>query len=159
MSVSSWDFVAEPEQEAATAGDSALAAALGEVEELKSELEKVRRELARVTGERDWLRVQRDDLQAARPPPAQQVPGQGDAFPVAASSTGKRYYSFRGDQPGGPAIVAGAAYACELLGGRWVGHGHGRSPTGFGTLEEALNWVARSLGLCEVRIRWRPTRA
>ena len=63
-------------------------------------------------------------------------------FPAAASSTGKRCYVFPPTHPRGPCIAAGERVALALLGGSWLGHGYGRSPKGFETLEDALNWHA-----------------
>ena len=63
-------------------------------------------------------------------------------LPPPPSSTGKRYYALEA-RHGGPLVVAGARLAEQALGGSWVAKG--RAPSGFSTLEEALEHLARAL--------------
>ena len=44
-------------------------------------------------------------------------------FPPLPSSSGKKYYVFKKQHPGGDSIICGAPLALELLGGQWFGHG------------------------------------
>ena len=124
----SWE-VLEPEAEAAIEGDCALALALQEVEYLKERLALSEGRVA----------VLREEVRALTAPSQQEVVGP---LAVPASVNGKRFYLFTAGQPGGLSVVAGAAYAVQLLGGRWVGHGYGRSPSGFPSLAEAVTALA-----------------
>ena len=85
----------------------------------------------------------------AKPPTAAQV------FPVAASSSGKRYYVFaaaglRGNRT--PFIAAGHEVALACLGGSWTGRG--TAPRGFATLEEACNELIGKTQMTSVLIHW-----
>ena len=62
-------------------------------------------------------------------------------LPPPPSSTGKRYYALEA-RHGGPLVVAGARLAEQALGG-WGAKG--RAPSGFSTLEEALEHLACAL--------------
>ena len=63
-------------------------------------------------------------------------------LPPAASSSGKRYYALL-PQHGGPAVVAGHEFAVQELGGSWFAHG--RAPSGFASLEDAINHLVAVL--------------
>ena len=64
------------------------------------------------------------------------------SLPPAASTSGKRYYALL-PHHGGPAVVAGHVFAQQELGGSWVGRG--RAPSGFASLEDALNHLVAAL--------------
>ena len=78
--------------------------------------------------------------------PARTVAGP---HPVAASSTGRRYYLFLSAQPE-PVIAGGSATALARC-GTWFGSG--RAPEGFADLHSALN-AAAAAGHRTVRIEW-----
>ena len=69
--------------------------------------------------------------------------------PVAASSTGRRYYLFLSAQPD-PVIAGGSAVALARC-GTWFGSG--RAPEGFADLNSALN-AAAAAGHRTVGIEW-----
>ena len=69
--------------------------------------------------------------------------------PVAATSTGRRYYLILTSEP--PCIAAGPGLAVELNGGDWVGAG--RIPEGFATIADALN-AADEKGFKNIIVRW-----
>ena len=69
--------------------------------------------------------------------------------PVAATSTGRRYYLILTSEP--PCIAAGPGLAVEANGGDWVGGG--RIPEGFSTIADAMN-AANEKGLKSIVVRW-----
>jgi hypothetical protein len=82
-------------------------------------------------------------------------------FPPVASRTGRRYYLFLRGAAGVevPFIACGQIVAVAYLGGSWSSGG--QRPSGFATLEEAINaavlqsdrWNGEARGVIEVR--WR----
>ena len=83
---------------------------------------------------------------SSRQQPARTVAGP---HPVAASSTGRRYYLFLSTQPE-PIIAGGSATALARC-GTWFGSG--RAPEGFADLHSALN-AAAAKGHRTARIEW-----
>ena len=90
------------------------------------------------------------------------VAAQDSSFPIEASSTGKRFYTFttraqcRGCWNGvlTPFVVYGHRNAIAWLGGSWSGRG--TAPRGFIELDGALGHIERITGCRSVTIHWAP---
>ena len=87
----------------------------------------------------------------------QRVNDNGLPFPAQKSSTHKAYYCFENgyDSDVKPFVACGVDVAKGYV-GRWFGAGRrvGRSPRGFESLDDALNYMD-SKGLEAVLVRWR----
>ena len=80
----------------------------------------------------------------------------GRPFPAKPSSTQRAYYCFENgyDSDKTPFVACGADVATSYV-GTWFGSGRrvGRSPCGFESLHDALNYMD-SKGLVAVLVRW-----